>query len=406
MVVKIRDKIKQVEITKLQEYDKNNKIHTEEQISLLVQMIDKFGFTTPLLIDSKNVLIAGHGRKAAAERLGMKKLPCIVIDDLSDAEIKTLRIADNRIGELAETSMLNIKEEYMDLLESGSGIEFLTGYTEDDFSDLLEEDNQEVSEDDFEAPEDVTEIKTDIKLGDVIKLGNHRLMCGSSTEVEDVEKLTEQNKLDMCFTDPPYGVSAVGGRTQTKISKGMKEIKNDNLRDDELNLFLTKAFDNIQIKDSGTFYICYDQQTQEEFINSIKNTGLNFKKTLVWNKNVFGLSPKGYRPKYELIAFGCKGNNYDWFGGTDQADVWDIPRPTERPGNHPTPKPIELCAKAIENSSKQGQTVLDLFGGSGSTLIACEQLNRKCYMMELDEKYCEVICQRWEKLTGKTREVL
>lgn len=407
MRVKVRKQIKEVEISKLKEYYKNNKIHTEDQISLLVQAIDKFGFTTPLLIDSNNIIIAGHGRKVAADRLGLKKVPCIVIDDLTENEIKALRIADNRIGELAETSMLNIKEEYFDLLESGSGIEFLTGYTEEDFSDLLEEDNTEVSEDDFEAPEDVEEIKTDIKRGDIIKLGNHRLMCGDSTEVADVELLTEQNKLDMCFTDPPYLMDFTGGiNADGSKSFNAKHgaIKNDKMSKADGEKFLDVI--NNMIKDfvRGAFYITFYRLGIGGYFASLDRVDLQVRSLIIWEKGNHTLSNSDYMSRYEPMFYGWV-KEHNFYGGNNGMDVWNIAR-TQKNDLHPTMKPIELCAKAIENSSKQGDSVLDLFGGSGSTLIACEQLNRVCYMMELDPKYCEVICQRWEKLTGETREVL
>lgn len=410
MTIKIRDNIKQVDITKLKEYKKNNKIHTEEQISLLVQIIDRFGFTTPLLIDKDKNIIAGHGRKLAAVKLGMKKLPCIEMDDLSEDEIKTLRIADNRIGEIAETSFINIQEEYLELKDNGSGIEFLTGYTEEDF-DFLQEEDTEIQEDDFETPEDTDKIETDIKLGDIIQLGNHRLMCGSSTEVEDVENLTEQNKLNMCFTDPPYLMDFTGGMTGND-KEGYKQgynakhgaIKNDKMSKEDGEKFLDAV--NTMIKDfvTGSFYITFYRLGIGGYFASLDRIGLQTRSLIIWEKGNHTLSNSDYMSRYEPMFYGWV-KEHNFYGGNNGMDVWNISR-TQKNDLHPTMKPIELCAKAIENSSKQGQTVLDLFGGSGSTLIACEQLNRKCYMMELDPKYCEVICQRWEKLTGKTREVL
>jgi site-specific DNA-methyltransferase (adenine-specific) len=254
----------------------------------------------------------------------------------------------------------------------------------------------EAEEDDFEIPD---EIKTDIVIGDLFEIGEHRLLCGDSTDSNVVAKLMNGNKADMVFTDPPYGVSASGGRSQTVERDNIKKIENDNLRGNELKQFISDALSIMPIKESASFYVCYDQKTQVEFISAIKENNWNFKRTLIWNKNVFGLSgKKGYRPKYELIAFGCIGDDYKWFGDNAQADVIDVARPREREGNHPTPKPIELIEIALKNSSEVGNLITDSFLGSGSTMVAAHQLGRKCYGMELDPKYCQVIIDRMLKL--------
>lgn len=391
-MIKVRKEIKEIALDKLKEYSKNNKIHTEEQISLLVQIIDKFGFTTPLLIDKEYNIIAGHGRKKAAETLGMKEVPCILIDDLTENEIKELRIADNRVAELAETSLFNIKEEWDLLKDTNTGLEFLTGYGEDDFDFLTEEESKEVTEDDFEAPDDIEEVKTNIKRGDIIKLGNHRLMCGSSTEVEDVRLLTENNKVDMVFTDPPYGVSYTNN-----MNNKHEVIKNDDKILDFKPCLIEFSKPNIH------WYIWTSDPVYPIWRDLYKDF---FKSTVVWFKGGGGIGDlKGdYARNYELCLF-CQYGRKELIGSRDGA-VWEIGKDAGANYIHPTQKPVSLAGYALEKSSKQNESVLDLFGGSGSTLIACEQLNRKCYMMELDEKYCEVICQRWEKLTGKTREVL
>lgn len=491
------------ELSSLKEYEKNNKIHNEEQISLLVQNIDKFGFTTPLLIDKDNVLIAGHGRKLAGEKLGIKKVPCIMIDDLKENEIKALRIADNKLNAMGEDNLAFIKEEWLELSESG--LDFLTGWKEEEFD--FEEESTEVEEDDFEAPDDVEEIKTEIKRGDVIKLGRHRLMCGSSTELKDVELLTEQKKLDMCFTDPPYG-----------MKKENDGVLNDNLNYSDLLKFNKKwipiSLDNL--KDVGSWYCWGIDEPLMDIYSEIlkpmaKNNEITFRNLITWNKGSgqgqmsedfrmypvadekclfvmkgvqgFNTNSDNYFEKwepiriylynervkcgwdiptmkkivghsdlsrdhwtsksqwslipeycYKLLQQEAKGKAFkkeyeeikkeyekikkeyystrSYFNNThdNQNNVWHFDRTSnqerETTGGHATPKPLELCSRAIMSSSRENETVLDLFGGSGSTLIACEQLKRQCYMMELDEKYCEVICQRWEKLTNKKREVL
>lgn len=387
-MTKVRKDIKEIDIKKLKDYEKNNKIHPEEQISLLVQMIDKFGFTTPLLVDKNNVIIAGHGRKLAGERLGMKKLPCLVIDDLSDDEIRTLRIADNRIGELAENQMFNIKEEYFDLLESGSGIEFLTGYTEEDFNFLTEEEQGEVEEDDFEPPEDIEKVKTDIKQGDIIQLGNHRLMCGSATESKDVQTLANGELMDMLQTDPPYNVNYEGG-TKEKL-----KIQNDKMDNDSFRIFLKDAFQNANdvMRAGGVFYIWHSDSEGYNFRGACFDIGWKVRQCLIWNKNQIVMGRQDYHWKHEPCIYGWKdGAAHIWSNDRKQSTVLDFNKPL-RNGEHPTMKPLELVAYQIGNNTKTSNKVLDLFGGSGSTLIACEQLNRKCYMMELDPKYCEVIC--------------
>lgn len=255
----------------------------------------------------------------------------------------------------------------------------------------------------------IKEIEVDLdppkraKLGDIWQLGNHRLMCGDATNKEDVSKLMNGKKADMVFTDPPYGVSASGGRSQTKDKLGMKAIINDDLRNNELTYFLSDFISAMQYKEGASIYICYPWATQKEFTEAIQMNGLKIKNCIIWDKKVFGLNGfKGYRPQYEMIYFCCK-DDFEWYGDKAQSNIWQISREINREeqGNHPTPKPIELIAKALNNSSKQEDIVLDVFGGSGSTLIACEQLNRICYMMELDPHYVDVILYRWEKLTGR-----
>lgn len=387
-MVAIRNKIIMKKVSELKGYAKNNKNHPEEQISLLVENIDKFGFTTPLLIDKNNVLIAGHGRKEAAARLNMEEVPCIVVDDLSKKEIQALRISDNRIAEMGETDWLNLKEEWLDLRDSEGDLEFLTGYKEEDFQ-LTSDEQTEVVEDNFVDPKDIQEVKTDLKKGSIIRLGNHRVMCGDSTIREEVDKLIDGNKISLLFTDPPYNINY-------QDMKGVhKKIANDKMDDSLFQEFLEKAFSTWSIE-AG--YICCNWKYYHLFYQAMWNTGIPCKSCIVWDKEYGVQNLDKYHKQHEFILY------FGPFGGqkTLGGDIYRLKR--ERNNLHPTMKPIELCAKFIQDNT--GESVLDLFGGSGSTLIACEQLKRQCYMMELDEKYCEVICQRWEKLTGESREVL
>ena len=381
-------------------YVNNSRTHSEEQVNQICASINEFGFTNPLLIDEKDGIIAGHGRLLASKKLGMEEVPCIVLTGLTEAQKKANIIADNKMAlnagwdeELLKIELENLKELDFDLE--------LTGFNVDELDDILGKNEEEVEIVEDEVPEVPEEPKA--KIGDIYQLGNHRLMCGDSTKEEDVAKLMNGVKADMVFTDPPYGVSASGGRSQTKDKLGMKAIINDELRNNELTQFLSDFISAMQYKEGASIYICYPWATQKEFTEAIQMNGLKIKNCIIWDKKVFGLNGfKGYRPQYEMIYFCCK-EDFEWYGDKAQSNIWQISREIKREeqGNHPTPKPIELISKALKNSSKQGDIVLDVFGGSGSTLIACEQLNRNCYMMELDPKYIDVIIERWENLTGE-----
>lgn len=392
-------------VNELIPYINNSRTHSEEQVNQIVASINEFGFTNPLLIDEKDNIIAGHGRLLASKKLKMEEVPCIVLTGLTQAQKKAYIIADNKMAlnagwdeELLKIELENLKELDFDLE--------LTGFDVDELDDILGNNEEETEIVEDEVPEVPEEPKA--KLGDIYQLGNHRLMCGDSTSEEDVAKLMNGVKADMVFTDPPYGVSASGGRSQTKDKLGMKAIVNDELRKDDLTQFLSNFISIMKYKDGASIYICYPWATQKEFTEAILNNNLKIKNCIIWDKKVFGLNGfKGYRPQYEMIYFCCK-DDFEWYGDKAQSNIWQISREINREeqGNHPTPKPIELIAKALNNSSKQEDIVLDVFGGSGSTLIACEQLNRKCYMMELDPHYIDVIIQRWENFTGKKAVLL
>ena len=370
---------------------------SDEQYKHLKDSISRFGLIDPIIInknkDRKGIIIGGHQRVKVAKTIGINEVPCVEIDLTYDKE-RELNVRLNK----------NTGSWDFDVLANTFDIDELIdwGFDEKDLQlDIFDEEKEGLIDDDT-IPDDVESV---CKLGDLWQLGEHRLLCGDSTKKENIELLLDGKKADMVFTDPPYGVSAGGGRTQTVKKNNIKKIENDDLREKDLLNFLIKAISIIPLKDKCSFYICYDQKSQVEFISAIKNKW-NFKRTLIWNKNVFGLSgKKGYRPKYELIAFGSNGDEYNWYGDNSQADVIDVPRP-ERIGNHPTTKPIKLVEIALKNSSKLKDIILDSFLGSGSTLIACQKTNRKCYGMELDPNYCDVIIERWEQFTGKKAELL
>ena len=366
----------------------NPRFIKDDKFKKLVRSIKEFPEMLelrPIVVDKDNIVLGGNMRLRACKEAGLKEVHIVKADQLTEEQQREFIIKDN-VG-FGEWDWDNLANEW--------DTEKLEDWGLDLPLDLAVEE-LEAEEDDYEMP---NEIKTDIVLGDLIEIGEHRLLCGDSTDSDQVAKLMNGEKADMVFTDPPYGVSASGGRSQTVQRDNISKIVNDDLRGNDLQQFISDAISIVPLKENCSFYICYDQKTQVEFISAIKANNWNFKKTLVWNKNVFGLSgKKGYRPKYELIAFGCIGDEYNWYGDNSQADVLDVSRPTKRIGNHPTPKPIELIKICINNSSQIKNLIIDSFLGSGATMVAAHQLKRKCYGMELDEKYCQVIVDRMMKL--------
>ena len=383
-----------MKISKLKSNPNNPRIIKDDKFKKLVQSISEFPEMMekrPIVcvtdVDDKLYPLGGNMRLKALQELKYKEIPdswVILADEWTEEKRKEFVIKDN----------VGFGEWDWDDLANNWDAEKLNDWGLD--IPNFEETKLEAEEDDYEIPD---EIKTDIVIGDLFEIGEHRLLCGDSTDSDAIAKLMNGEKSDMVFTDPPYGVSASGGRSQVVERDNIKKIENDNLRGNELKKFISDAISIIPIKESASFYICYDQKTQVEFISAIKENNWNFKRTLIWNKNVFGLSgKKGYRPKYELIAFGSIGDEYKWYGDNSQADVIDVARPNKREGNHPTPKPIQLIEIAINNSSKLNDLITDSFLGSGSTMVASHQLKRKCYGMELDPKYCQVIIDRMIKL--------
>lgn len=365
-------------------YINNSRTHSEEQVNQIIASINEFGFTNPLLIDEKDNIIAGHGRLLASKKLKMEEVPCIVLSGLTEAQKKAYIIADNKMAlnagwdeELLKIELENLKELDFDLE--------LTGFNVDELDDVFQaEEEQEIVEDDFdiEPPEEPK-----AKLGDIYQLGNHRLMCGDSTSEKDVKKLMNGVKADMVFTDPPYNIAYSG-------IKDKRTIENDKMNDEDFVDFLEKS-----IMKCDTAYVCCSWQYEHLFKKAMTNIGMAPKAMIIWNK----VNPAQHLDKYfkqhEIIFY------YGKFGGekTIRGDIWECKR--QKNTVHPTMKPIELIAMAL-GDNKDKEIVYDGFGGSGSTLIACEQLNRKCYMMELDPKYIDVIIKRWEEFTGKKAELL
>ena len=393
--------IKEVEVTALIPYAKNSRTHDDAQIAQIAASIKEFGWTNPILIDGDKGIIAGHGRLMAARKLGMAKVPVIELKTLSKAQKQAYIIADNRLALNAgwDNTMLTI--ELNELLEDNFALEIL-GFDKYELDALLNPTQEtEGLTDEDAVPELPEEPKT--KLGDIYILGNHRLMCGDSTSVDAVDQLMEFGKADMVFTDPPYNMDFTGGiHADGSKSFNAKHggIKNDKMSQTEAEDFFDAINAIIYTYCVGAFYITFYRLGIGEYWKSLERTNLKVRSLIIWDKGNHTLSNSDYMSKYEPIFYGWTGDNHKFYGGNNGMDIWEIKR-TAKNDLHPTMKPVELIEKALEDASKSGNVVLDLFGGSGSTMIACEKLGRKSRLMELDPKYCDVIVQRWEEFTGK-----
>jgi site-specific DNA-methyltransferase (adenine-specific) len=406
-------------ITDIKPYEKNPR-KNDEAVKYVAESIKEFGFKVPIIIDKNGVIVCGHTRYKAAKKLKMEEVPCIQADDLNEEQIKAFRLADNKVSEYAEWDWELLKEE----------IEGLSTINVEDFGFEVEmpKTADEVVDDNFDVDEAVANIKAPkSKLGDVYKLGNHRLMVGDSTNEWDVERLMGGVQADLVMTDPPYNVNVSNAQGLT--------IENDNMDMGAFKEFLTKAFKNLRdnLKEGGAFYVWLAELTRYEFETALREHGLPVKQCLIWAKNAFTFGRQDYKWKHEPCLYGWKPGAGHYFAEifnfptVIEDEEFDIDKLTKdqlkallsefisehvettiqhenkplKCDLHPTMKPIPLIAHLVENSSRVGEIVLDLFGGSGSTLIACEELNRVCYMMEYDPIYADVIIERWEALTGE-----
>ena len=378
-------------------YINNSRTHSEEQVNQIVASINEFGFTNPLLIDEKDNIIAGHGRLLASKKLKMDEVPCIVLEGLTEAQKKAYIIADNKMAlnagwddELLKIELENLKELDFDLE--------LTGFNVDELDDILGKNEEETEIVEDEVPDVPEEPKA--KLGDIYQLGNHRLMCGDSTSQEDVAKLMNGVKADMVFTDPPYNVDYSNAERPKAGKTDLGKIKNDTMSEDDFIYFLGQVYKRLDenTKDNSSFYIWYADKSTISFYTALLETNIKFNQLLIWKKPML-LGRSKYQWAHEPCIFAIKGSPYFTEDRT-KTTVWDFGGYDKSKNVHPTQKPLFLPIEAINNSSKKDDNILDLFGGSGSTLIACEQLNRKCYMMELDEHYVSVIIERYINFTG------
>ena len=381
-----------VEIEKLIPYKNNARTHSDEQIEKIAKSMKEFGFINPILVDGNLNVIAGHGRILGAKKLGMKEVPCLFIEDLTEEQKRAYIIADNRLAEDAGWDKELLKIELEDLKNMNFDIT-LTGFELEDFDFSMDE--TEVIEDEFDetVPEEPTS-----KKGEIYKLGKHFLMCGDSTDINDVEKLMNGVKADMLLTDPPYNVDYEGGTGLT--------IQNDNMDDGTFREFLRVSFFNANpvMKEGGVFYIWHADSEGYNFRGACHDIGWKVRQCLIWCKNTLVMGRQDYHWKHEPCLYGWKeGASHLSASDRKQTPVLEFDRPSVSK-EHPTMKPVGLFDYLIKNNTKKDDIVLDLFAGSGTSIIACEQNGRIAYSMELDPKYVDVIISRWEKLTGQQAE--
>jgi DNA modification methylase len=390
--------IKMVNPNELKPHPQNPRVHPDSALEKLGRSIEEFGWTSPILISADGFVLAGHARLKAALAAGIAEVPVIYLD-LEGAKAEAYMIADNKLQEETSWDMPLLK----DLLESleGAAVDLeLTGFGVDELLKILGA--KAGLADDDEIPE---QVETICKTGDLWQLGEHRLLCGDATKKEDVERLMGGEKCNLIWTDPPYGVH-YGEKLEkaNPIAHRVRDIENDNLSPDKLEQFLRDALSNAAIASvpGAAIYVACPAGTLLPFlIASFNGSGFDFRWQLIWLKDQIVLSRADYHFKHENILYGWKPDGAHYF--TDdrkQTSVFECPRPKASP-EHPTMKPVELIERMLVNSSIVGQVVLDLFGGSGSTLIACEKLVRRCYMLEIDCHYVDIIIQRWQNFTGK-----
>ena len=381
-------------VEKLIPYAKNARTHSDEQVAQIAGSIKEFGFNNPVLVDKDNSIIAGHGRVMAARKLGMDKVPVVILNHLTESQRKAYILADNRIALNSgwDTSMLSL--ELKDLKDD---IDLsLLGFDPDELDALLNpiEETEGLTDEDF-VPDVPDEPKT--KLGDIYILGNHRLMCGDSCSVTDMEKLVNDRQVDMWLTDPPYNV-AYEGKTKNALT-----IQNDSMSDDGFRQFLRDAYvtaDTV-MKAGAVFYIWHADSEGYNFRGAAHDAGWKVRQCLIWKKSTMVMGRQDYHWKHEPCLYGWKeGAGHLWATDRKQTTILEFEKPS-RNGEHPTMKPVALFEYQMLNNTKGGDIILDSFGGSGTTMLAAEKNGRIAYLMELDPKYCDVIVKRWEDFTGK-----
>jgi len=380
-------------IDRLLPYIRNARTHSDEQVAQVAASIREFGWTNPILVAGDGTIIAGHARLAAARKLKMTEVPVIVLDHLTEAQRRALVLADNKLALNAGWDEDMLRVELQSLQEGGFDLD-VVGFSDEELEDLLrdpEEANAGLTDED--AVPDELERAISVP-GDVWIMGPHRLLCGDATQMDVVEKVLAGGLADMVFTDPPYNV-AYEGKTAKKLTIG-----NDALGE-KFYEFLREACANMLAVSKGAIYICMSSSELHTLFRAFTDAGGHWSTFVIWAKHHFTLGRSDYQRQYEPILYGWrKGVDHFWCGGRDQGDVWFIKRPMANL-EHPTMKPVELAERAIRNSSKSRDTILDVFGGSGTTLIACQKSGRQSRLVEMEPKYCDVIIRRWQEFTGK-----
>jgi DNA modification methylase len=399
-IVNRTEELKIIAIEKLVPYQNNSRTHSKEQVLKLRSSLREFGFVNPVLIDKEYNIIAGHGRVIAAKEEGFESIPCVLVEHLSEAQKKAYILADNRLALDAgwDNELLAIE------FESLKGLNFdlnLTGFEAAEIDDLFSSIHDKgVADDEFDL--DASLPKEAIsQQGDVWLLGRHRLICGDSTLEQTYDMLMENKKANLCVTDPPYNVNYTNGHETER------KIKNDHLKEDAFGEFLCQAFGNIykHLDDGAGIYVFHGDTQGIIFRNSFKEVGFHLSSVCIWVKNVLVPGRSDYQWMHEPILYGWKpSSSHKWYSDRKQTTIWNFDRP-KKSELHPTMKPIPLVAYPIKNSSMTNCIVLDPFGGSGSTLIACEQTGRICCTVELDEKYVDVIVKRYIEYVGTDEHV-
>jgi len=375
-------------------YARNPRTHSDSQVGQIAASIKEFGWLVPAVVDAENVLIAGHGRVLAAQKLGLDRVPTIDGSHLTPAQAKAFRIAENKLQLNAGWDDELLRVELEEMVAEDYGIDF-TGFSEEEIADLLGTGGEGKTD-----PDDAPEIQKEAvsKPGDLWMLGLHRVLCGDATKAEDYERLMAGEKADMVFTDPPYNVDY--GANKKNPKHRIRAIENDKQGPEEWESFCTQFFTILRDVSRGDLYV-FGAPGPEGMRSRLILAGLgcHWSATIIWKKDRLVLTPANYQRIYEPCFYGWFGKS-SYNGSRKETEVWDVKRP-HKSDLHPTMKPVELIERAINNSSIVGQVVLDPFGGSGSTLIACEKLSRICRMMELAPNYVDVIVRRWQDFTGK-----
>ena len=386
-----------ISIDKLVPYVNNARTHSAEQILKLRSSLREFGFVNPIIIDREFNVIAGHGRLMAAKEEGIEEVPCVFVDYLTDAQKKAYILADNRMAMDAGWDDELLKIEMEELQNLGYDLEF-TGFDEKELADLFGVDDKEVKEDEFDLTA-ALEKASFVERGDVWFVGKHKLMCGDATSSEDVAKLMEDKKANLILTDPPDNVAF-------KSSDGLT-IQNDSMDNNDFYEFLYLSFKNMadRLENGGAAYVFHADTEGLNFRKAFIDAGFHLAGCCIWVKDSLVLGRSDYQWQHEPVLYGFMQNGkHPWYSDRKQTTIWNFDKPKKN-SNHPTSKPLDLLAYPINNSTQANAIVIDTFGGSGSTLMACEQMNRICYTMELDEKYASVILRRYVEDTNDSENV-